>query len=291
MKSATGHGSSIQHFVPGIVFDSAAFVFRFRWHFDSFCGIEIRGVKSEFNLSSQRSVSFQTTCWSIVVRAGQHEGELAEAALDQLCRNYWYPLYSYVRRRGYDTEAAKDLTQGFFAEIFERRTLASADENRGRFRTFLLTAMNHFVVNEWERGHRQKRGGGREILSFNLSDAEARFFLEPQDPGLTPEQQFDRRWVESLLENVLNHLRSEFQSRNEDALFDTLKVYLVDDRGAESFAVRAAQLQMSEAALKGVVRRLRGRYREILREVVEETVAEPGLVDEEIRHLITLLNR
>lgn len=229
---------------------------------------------------------FRTTRWSMVLRAGQENGETGLAALEELCRAYWYPLYLYVRRKGHDAHSAQDLTQAFFARLLEKNSLAVADQERGRFRTFLLSALKNFLHNEHEHATRQKRGGGAETFSLDAATAEERFQNEPSIQD-TPEKIFERRWVETLLENVLARLREENRAAGELERFEVLKAFLVEDKGTVSFAEIGARLNMTEAAVKGVVRRLRGRYREIFREEVAHTVASPDEVDAEIRYLLT----
>jgi RNA polymerase sigma factor (sigma-70 family) len=235
---------------------------------------------------------FCTTRWSLVLRAGQEQMASAKGqhALEELCRAYWYPLYAFVRRRGYGAQDAQDLTQSFFARLLDKNTFAMAEQQRGRFRTFLLTALDHFLVSEWERGQRQKRGGGREIVSIDALATEERYHLEPVSSSLTPEQMFERRWVESLLEQVLRRLREECETTGHLDRFEHLKMFLVEDRGAVSFAATADRLGVTEAALKGMVRRLRARYRELLREEVAQTVGSAEEIEAEIRYLIRVLN-
>ncbi|HAM71348.1 MAG TPA: RNA polymerase subunit sigma-24 [Verrucomicrobiales bacterium] len=244
---------------------------------------------THFRRQDAAGVVFNTTRWSLVLSAAEENQPAAAQALEHLCRAYWYPLYSYIRRRGNNPDEAQDLTQAFFAHILEKNTLSSADRERGRFRTFLLTALNNFLVNQWERGQRQKRGSGQGAFSLDALIAEDRFDLEPVATGVTPERAFEQRWVESLLETVLRRLEEESAASGAAGKFDSLKVFLVEDRGTVSFAEMAARLGMTEAALKGVVRRMRSRYRELLREEVAQTVGHPSEVDSEIRYLISVL--
>ncbi len=235
------------------------------------------------------AIRFRTTRWSVVLRAGQSSTDEASPALEELCRTYWYPLYLYVRRRGHDAHQAQDLTQGFFARLLEKNSFAVADPDRGRFRTFLLCALNNFLHNEHEHATRAKRGGGREMLPLEAEDAEQRFQNEPACHE-TPERIFERRWVETLLQRVITRLRQENIDAGDGERFEILKVYLVEDRGAVTFADMAPRLGLTEAGVKGVVRRLRGRYREILREEVAQTLDDPADVDSEIRHLLAALS-
>ena len=229
---------------------------------------------------------FRTTRWSMVVRAGQENAETGLPALEELCRAYWYPLYLYVRRKGHDAHTAQDLTQAFFARLLEKNLFAVADQERGRFRTFLLSALANFLHNEHEHATREKRGGGAETFSLDAVMAEEKFQKEPSVLE-TPEKIFERRWVETLLENVLARVREENRAAGELERFELLKIFLVEDKGTVSFSEMGSRLNMTEAAVKGVVRRLRARYREIFREEVAHTVASPDEVDAEIRYLLT----
>ncbi len=230
---------------------------------------------------------FRTTRWSVVLRAGveQLSPTNERQALEELCRTYWYPLYSFIRRKGHAPEVSEDLTQGFFLQLFARNSFAVASEERGRFRTFLLCAQNHYLTNQWEMTRRQKRGGGVEVLSLDVALAEARFEREPATAD-TPERAFDRRWVEVILGNVLARLRAEAEADGEVARFDRLKSFLVEDRGEATFQEIAASTGSTEAAVKGVVRRMRARFREVLREEVAHTVASRDEIELELRHLI-----
>lgn len=223
-----------------------------------------------------------------MLKAGAGDAPAARPALETLCRTYWYPLYAYVRRRGYSPEDAQDLTQEFFARLLQRGSLASADPNRGRFRSFLLTAMNHFLADEWDRLKAQKRGGGWRALPLETAAAETRFRLEPADP-LTPERIYERRWAQTLLETVFERLRQEYEAEGKAALFAELKGCLTQARAAVSYAGLAIRLYLSEGALRVAVHRLRQRYRHLLRAEVAHTLAEPGDVDEELHYLFRVL--
>jgi RNA polymerase sigma factor (sigma-70 family) len=231
---------------------------------------------------------FATTHWSVVLAATRSDTTRAQAALARLCQTYWYPLYAYVRRRGYEAHDAQDLTQEFFARLLEQKWLAQADRERGRFRTFLLSAMGHFLANEWDKARTQKRGGHVEIVPLQLGSAETRYGQEPADP-LTPEQCFDRRWALALLEEVLNALRQEHIAAGTEQLFEALKPCLIGDRQAQPYAVLGTQLGMTEGAVKVAVHRLRQRYRQLLREEIAQTVASPEEVNGEMRHLFAVL--
>jgi RNA polymerase sigma-70 factor (ECF subfamily) len=216
--------------------------------------------------------------------ASRNDSTRAQAALEHLCRAYWYPLYAYVRRRGFSPEDAEDLTQAFFLSLLKRRSLANADEERGRFRSYLLGAVNYFLAGEWAKTKTQKRGGGRKILSLDLAAAERRLDLEPRHSD-TPDKAFDREWARTLLDTVLDRLETEYAQENKAALFDALKQTLTGASDAQPYAVIAAQLEMSEGAIRVAVHRLRGRYRELLRAEIADTVDSPDKVNAELRHL------
>jgi RNA polymerase sigma-70 factor (ECF subfamily) len=230
---------------------------------------------------------FATTHWSLIVAARGGEAAQARAALADLCRAYWYPLYAYIRRQGHAADEAQDLTQEFFARLLEKDFLATLDPGKGKFRSFLLTACKHFLVNERERAHAQKRGGGRPLVSLDFGDAEARYGREPGH-SLTAERLFERRWALDLLNQVLARLRGEYEATGKGRLFECLKGRLTGDAGAPH-ARAAAELGLSEGAVKVAVHRLRKRYRELLREEIAHTVDDPGQVEDEIRALFAAL--
>jgi RNA polymerase sigma factor (sigma-70 family) len=229
-----------------------------------------------------------TTRWSLVLAAGQRSSPQSSAALATLCENYWYPLYAYVRRRGHQADEAQDFTQAFFARLLEKNDLAAADPGRGRFRSFLLTSLKHFLANEWDRARAEKRGGGRTALSIDFGTAEERYRAEPSH-DLTPEKIFERRWALMLLENVLARLHDESAQAGKADSFDRLKGFLTGEQSAVTYGQLAAELNLSEGALKVAVHRLRRRYRELLRAEIEETVADPDEIDQEIRDLFSAL--
>lgn len=233
---------------------------------------------------------FPPTHWSVVVAAGRSDTTRAHAALEKLCRAYWFPLYAYARRRGYSVEDAQDLTQEFFARVLEHQWLARADQAKGRFRTFLLTAMERFLANEWDKVRARKRGGGQKNVPIQLDTAETRYGVEPIDTR-TPEQAFEYRWALALLDEVVGQLEAEFHARGEADLFATLKPCLVGDRSSQPYAELAAKLGIEEGAVKVTVHRLRQRYRELLRAEIANTVDSPGEVDAEMRHLFNVLAR
>jgi RNA polymerase sigma factor (sigma-70 family) len=233
---------------------------------------------------------FVTTHWSVVLAAGRSDTARAEAALERLCEAYWYPLYGYVRRRGYSIEDAQDLTQAFFARVLERHWLADAQQAKGRFRTFLLTAMERFLANEWDKARALKRGGGQRMVPLQLDTAETRYGVEPADTR-TPEQAFEYRWALTLLEEVVKRLGAEYQARGQEELFKALKPCLVGEGSSQPYGELAAQLGMEEGAVKVAVHRLRQRYRELLRAEIANTVASAGEVEAEMRHLFHVLAR
>jgi RNA polymerase sigma-70 factor (ECF subfamily) len=232
---------------------------------------------------------FVTTHWSVVLTAGRSDTTRARAALEQLCRNYWHPLYAYVRRAGYSREEAQDLTQEFFARLLAQNTVARADPARGRFRSFLLASLKHFLVNEWERAHAQKRGGYAQFLALDYDTAETRW-VQPVAPGDTPDRAFDRQWALALLDVVLGRVRKEYADSGRDELFVGLKDTLTGGRSEIPYRELAARLGLSEGAVKVAAHRLRQRYRELLREEIASTVAGPEEVKEELKHLFAALS-
>lgn len=220
--------------------------------------------------------------------AGASDTRNGADALNRLCKVYWYPLYVYVRRRGYSATDAQDLTQEFFARLLERRALAAADPARGRFRSFLLTAMNNFLIHEWEKARALKRGGGAEIHSLDLALAESRYDLEPADAA-TPDRIFDKQWALALLNQVLDRLEAESAAEGKADSFAVLKQTLAGGRESQPYAELAAKLGLSEGAVKVAVHRLRLRYRSLVRAEIANTVARPEDVEEEMRHLFAAL--
>lgn len=228
---------------------------------------------------------FQTTRWSIVLAAG---GDAATDALETLCKIYWVPLYAYIRRRVVDEHQAQDLTQAFFERLLDKRTLASANPDRGRFRCFLLSACKHFLANERNRQNAQKHGGGIKILSLDFEDAASRYVLEPSDP-LTPELLFEQQWAVALIESVLALLKQEYVQRERLAEFDVLKPFLAGSK-TSGYSSAAEVLGTTEGAAKVAAHRLRNRYRELIRSEIAQTVDAPGQVEDEIRRLFEVLS-
>jgi DNA-directed RNA polymerase specialized sigma24 family protein len=238
---------------------------------------------------AQQSATFATTHWSVVVTAGQPDSPEAAAALEKLCRTYWFPLYAYVRRRGYSEHDGQDVTQGFFAHLFEHRSLNRVDREKGRFRSFLLASLNYFLADQWDRASAQKRGGGREIFSLDAQQAEERYRLEPADER-SPDKLFERRWAMTLLDQVLARLAQEFSDAGKSELFNRLRPFLVEGTGEKTYAETAREGGTTEEALKKAVQRMRRRYHQLFREEIAQTVASPDEVEEELRHLCAVLS-
>lgn len=232
--------------------------------------------------------SFATTHWSLVLAAGGTDSLQVRPALRHLLSQYWYPLYAFVRRKGHAQEDAFDLTQAFLAHLLETNLLGAADRTRGRFRTFLLTCLERFLRDEWEKAHRLKRGGGVRIVSLSGPEAEERYRLEPADLS-TPERVFERRWALTLLQEALASLERECAAGGRAALFEAVRPLLAGEPPGAPYAELAARLGMQEGALKTAVHRLRKRYGMLLREQVAQTVAGDDEVDEELRDLFRYL--
>ena len=236
-----------------------------------------------------RAAVFDTTHWSVVLQAGENDSPQATEALAGLCRAYWYPLYAYVRRQGHTVEDAQDLTQEFFARLLERKSVRLADRARGRFRTFLLTSLKHFLINEWNKANREKRGGGSRLISLDAEETETRFRAEPAD-GRSPDKAFERRWAMVLLDRVLDQLQAEFTAAERGRVFEELNSFLTGGENESSYAEIGRRLGMTEGNLKVTVHRLRRRYRELLRTEIARTVDGPEAVEEEIRQLFAALS-
>ena len=230
---------------------------------------------------------FATTHWSIVLAAGQ-DASSAAAALEQLCRTYWYPLYAYLRRRGYSEHDAQDLTQGFLAQLLERRSIQNLEPAKGKFRSFLLASLNYFLADERDRARAQKRGGGRPVLSLEIQQAEGWYRLEPVDER-DPETLYERRWAMALLDQALSRLARDFQETGKGGLFAHLEPFLVEGSRGQSYRDVATKTGLSEEAVKKAVQRMRRRYHELFRQEIAQTVASPNEVDEELRHLSHIL--
>lgn len=231
---------------------------------------------------------FPTTEWSRVFTAREGSDSGARAALENLCQTYWPPLYDYVRRQGYDREAASDLTQAFFTELLEKHVLQEVTPSAGRFRSFLLASLRHFLSHERDRERALKRGGGAATVSLDVDAAEARLGAELAD-RLTPEQIFERRWALTVLDRALDRLRRASQQSGHDERFAALKRYLVGDAQGASYRDAAERLGMTEGAVKVAVLRMRRQFGEALRAEIADTVADPTDVDDEIRHLLAVI--
>jgi RNA polymerase sigma-70 factor (ECF subfamily) len=230
---------------------------------------------------------FNETHWTMVLAAGQKDSR-AKAALEELCRIYWYPLYSFVRRQGHGKNDAEDLTQEFFARLLARDDLATVDREKGKFRSFLLASMKHFLANEWDRTQAQKRGGGKRILSINLEDSELKYAMEPTHV-ITPDKLYDRRWAMTVLEQVMAKLRNEMRAEGKTDQFEQMKEFLAGNKGDVRYAEVAENLGLSEAAVKTAVHRLRKRYRHLLIAEIADTVETQQDVEQELRHLLAAL--
>jgi RNA polymerase sigma factor (sigma-70 family) len=239
--------------------------------------------------NGSRAALFNTTHWSVVLQAGENDSPQAAEALAALCRAYWYPLYAYVRRQGHDFADAQDLTQEFFARLLARKDLRLADRKRGRFRTFLLTSLKHFLINEWNKANRAKRGGGQQPISLDAEETETRFRAEAAD-GRSPDKAFERRWAMVLLDRVLDQLQIEFAAVERGQMFEELKSFLTGEDNESSYAEIGRRLGMTEGSVKVTVHRLRRRYRELLRAEIARTVEDPEAIDEEMRHLFAALS-
>ncbi|MGD0094618.1 MAG: sigma-70 family RNA polymerase sigma factor [Planctomycetota bacterium] len=231
---------------------------------------------------------FATTHWSVVLAAAEEERPAAAEALETLCRTYWYPLYAFVRRRGYGPQDTEDLLQGFFARFLEKHYLGDVDQAKGQFRSFLLAALKHYLANEWDKAKAVKRGGRVEFLSLEAEAAESRYYEEPVS-DLTPEKLYEQRWAYELLERVMARIQHEFDASGQSPLFEALKGFLLGESQGVSYADVAAQQGLSEGALKKRVQRLRLRYQRLLREEIAHTVARPEDVEDEIRYLFSVV--
>ena len=241
------------------------------------------------NMSVSPFPRFDKTSWSLVRAAAVNPTAESRQALATLCQTYWPPVYAFVRRNGYDREQSQDLTQGFFTQLLEKRFLIDADQQRGKVRSFLLTAVKHFLANEWDREHAMKRGGGRVPVSMDLVEAE-RWYEPSVIAEGTPESLFERRWALSLLERTLARLRAEFVAAGKTDQFDRLSPFLNKDSGDKRYEELSGQLGVSAGALRMSVHRMRRRYRDLLREEISQTVSTTDEIDDEIRFLLSTLS-
>jgi len=227
---------------------------------------------------------FATTHWSVVLAAKDGHTPESCAALEKLCRAYWYPLYAHIRRRGYAENEAQDLTQGLFQRLLQQQFLSGLLREGGRFRSYLITALRHHLAEDWQRSRAQKRGGGEPIISIDAQSAEDRYRLEPRDER-TPETIYEYRWAMALLDQVLGRLQQEFSDTGKSELFNELRTYMVEGATEMSYAEGASRLGMSEEALRKAVQRLRKRYQELFRQEIAQTLANPAEVEDELLHL------
>lgn len=250
--------------------------------------VENGAVPREVAQSTQAgAIAFFTTHWSVVLAARGDSME-AKAALEKLCRTYWWPLYGFVRREGYKPEEAQDLIQAFFARLLERKDLETVRQERGRLRSYLLASLKNFLSKARHRELTVKRGGGRPLVSLDDLLARERIDQEPAH-NLSPDRMYERRWALTLLEQVLTRLRAEYEAAGKLQLFDRLKELLARESGQPSQAEIAAEMQMTENAVKQTFHRMRHRYRQLLHEEIAHTVAAPEDVEDELRHFIAVL--
>jgi RNA polymerase sigma factor (sigma-70 family) len=244
-------------------------------------------VSSGEDAGRGEAAPFTTTHWSVVLEA-QGGSPAAQEALEKLCRTYWRPIYSFVRRQGIGPEEAEDLTQGFFALLLERKDLTAVRKEKGRLRSYLVASLKNFLTDESRHAMAIKRGKGQRLIPLEGLSADERFLMEPADP-VTAEQIYERRWASAVLERVLSRLKDEYRAAGHAALFDSLKQLLPDEPGAPSQADIAAQLGMTENAVRQAFHRFRRRYQLLLREEIAHTVATPSDIEDELRHLISVV--
>jgi RNA polymerase sigma-70 factor (ECF subfamily) len=249
-------------------------------------GLEMKDV-SPPGLSS-KGEWFASTHWSVVLAARESDAPSAAEALEKLCRAYWPPLYAFIRREGYAEAEAKDLTQEFFLRLIDREFLRRLRHQQGKFRSFLLTFLKNFLLEQRGKSKAQKRGGGKVIVSLDQLAEEGSYLHEPVD-HFSPDQVFERRWAQTIFQVALNRLREEYLAAGKAELFDVLKDFQPRESGGESYADIGARFGMTEAAVKSVAQRMRARHRELLRREIANTVTRPDEIDEEIRHLREVL--
>lgn len=238
--------------------------------------------------SDQRNDRFATTRWSMIRAVGGTNESTASSALEQLCQSYWFPLYAFVRRQGHDAESAADLTQAFFADLLQREDLKKVDPELGKFRSFLLSAMKHFLVNHWNKDRALKRGGGKSPLSLDFQTADEKYSLEPAH-SRTPDSIYQQQWAKTLLDLIHKNLRQEFVERGRAVQFDKLQSFIAGKNSEQTLAEAAAQLSMTEVAAKVALHRMRRRFGELLRAEIEQTVTSPEEVDAELQQLFDAL--
>ena len=232
---------------------------------------------------------FLTTHWSIVLEASLNNSQGAYSALSWLCKTYWYPIYAYVRRQGYNPTDAADSTQGFFERLLEKNYMADVNRDKGKFRSFLLAALKHFLSNERDHARAVKRGGGQSPISFDQTDAEKRYRLEPVEK-MSADKIFERRWALTLLDQVLGSLRQEYADSGRIEIYELLKDRLIGASDTVPYTELAATLNMNTGAVEVLVHRMRRRYRDLLRMKIAETVSSQDEIEDEIRQIITILS-
>jgi len=236
---------------------------------------------------------FNSTQWSLVLAAAERSTPASENALAKLCAAYWPPLYAYIRRRGYEVSEAQDLTQAFFVRLLEKNYLGAAKREKGKFRSFLLASLNHFLANEWDRKQAKKRGGGVTIIPLEMDSAEGYYRTDRADL-LTPEKLFERRWALTVIELALKRLEEEFGDRGRAQLFNCVRPFLTGADSELTYHQIATELGMSEGAVKGAVHRLRRRFRALMRAEIAQTILrpdQPGAIDAELRSLLAALSQ
>jgi RNA polymerase sigma-70 factor (ECF subfamily) len=244
----------------------------------------VRGADHQVDFSTD----FSTTHWSVILSAGSERREDARQSLEALCGRYWFPLYAFVRREGYSEQDAQDLTQAFFARFLEKDYLHDVDRSRGRFRSFLLASLRHFLANARDHARAAKRGGGRAPLPLDFSQAEGRYQNEPAS-NWTPENLFHRRWALELLQLVLRRLEHEHPEPDSRRFFLAVEDIISGGEGTRGYAEIARDFDMTEGAVKSAVHRIRRRYKELLRDEIAQTVAAPEQIDEELSQLLAAL--
>ncbi len=230
-----------------------------------------------------------TTQWSAILAIKDLSNPNAQKALANLCKKYWTPLYIYVRKKGYSLEDAQDLVQGFFADLIDKEYLKKVDKEKGKFRSFLLTAMNHYLINEWDKTRAQKRGGDKKLLSLDFEEAEVNYKNQPSDE-LSPDKIYERQWAINLLNRVFNNLKKEFDEDGKQNIFENIKNYLTYDDSDYSYMEIAQRVGMTEGAIKVTVHRARKRFGQLLRDEIVNTVSDPSEVEDEIRYLFTVFD-
>ncbi len=246
-------------------------------------------ARTDTNSTPADTSRFATTHWSVIQSAGSPDSSRYTESLKILCQSYWFPLYAYLRRRGYDQHQAEDHTQSFFVHLLEKPTLSRADPRRGRFRSFLLSSLKHFVADAQDRARAQKRGGNKHIFSMDFADGERRYCQEPTH-DVSPEKLFERWWALSVLNRATQRLKTEFKTTARQALFDRLKDHLVAERGMDTYKDIAAEFDMTDTAVRVTAHRLRQRFHALVREEISQTVSHSTDIDEEIQDLFTALS-